>query len=196
MYSNIDQGAYENVSAVLPVELVEFRANLRGETVVLNWTTLSETNNDYFTIEHSSDGNYFQKITTVKGAGNSNVSIQYETKDFTPNRGINYYRLLQTDFDGTTTKSNIVNVLFEKGATAIYPNPVTTRLVVTTEVFEAHDIEYGIYDILGQEISRQNLEVIDGKFEVKEVESLNVGTYIIRIFSKGQDAFIQKFQKL
>ena len=196
MYSQIDPGAYENLSAVLPVELVDFQANLRGETVVLTWTTLSELNNDYFSIEHSKDGVQFQEIARVNGAGNSNVMNQYETTDFSPDRGINYYRLIQTDFDGTSTKSNIVNVLFEKGKTAIYPNPVKEKLFVTTEEFEAHDIEYGIYDILGQEISRQRLEVLDGKFEVQEVEGLNHGTYIIRIFSKGQDAFVQKFQKI
>ena len=80
--------------------------------------------------------------------------------------------------------------------TAIYPNPVLEKLYVSTKEFDAHKVEYGIYDILGNEIAHQTLEAIDGVFEVKEVNSLSVGTYFIRIFSRGQDTFIQKFQKL
>ena len=194
--SKIDQGAYEKLSFVLPVELAEFTAQLRGEEVVLNWTTLSELNNDYFSIEHSRDGVHYEVIEKVQGAGNSNVVLHYETKDVKPHRGNNYYRLTQTDFDGISTKSNIVNVLFEKGETAIYPNPVREKLYVSTREFDAHQVEYSIYDILGNEIAHQTLEAIDGVFEVKEVNSLSVGTYVIRIFSKGQDTFIQKFQKL
>ena len=196
MYSVIDKGAYESFAVVLPVELINFQAETRGDEVVLNWATASEINNDYFTIERSIDGVSFESIAEIKGAGNSNATLDYETIDASPIRGTNYYRLIQTDFDGTTIKSHTVNVVFEKGETSVFPNPVTTVLYVTTENFKNHEVEYGIYDILGNEISRQKIEVWNGRFEINEVKGLSTGTYFIKVLSQGEDAFVQKIQKL
>ena len=77
MSNLIDKGAYENLFTVLPVELVDFQAETRGEEVVLTWATASEINNDYFTVERSSDGVSFEPIAEIKGAGNSNVCLLY-----------------------------------------------------------------------------------------------------------------------
>ena len=194
--SLIDKGAYENFSVVLPIELGQFTAEARGEEVFLKWNTLSELDNDYFTIEHSIDGHSFEPIFEIKGAGNSIETNHYQVVDTKPVRGINYYRLVQTDFDGTSTKSNIVNVLFESGVQAVFPNPVKNVLYVSTENFEPHEVHFSIFDILGNRITQQTLEVVNGRFEIKEVENLSIGTYFIKITTNGQDDFVQKIQKL
>ncbi|NVO01326.1 MAG: T9SS type A sorting domain-containing protein [Bacteroidetes bacterium] len=95
----------------LPVELIQFTAKYNSDKVDLVWQTASEKNNDYFTIEKSRDAEVFHELTTVNGAGNSNVILHYAATDRNPYKGISYYRLKQTDFDGMFTYSNIVSVV-------------------------------------------------------------------------------------
>jgi hypothetical protein len=84
----------------LPIELLNFSAKSIDNAVQLTWATAAEINNDFFTIERSSDGNNWEIISYVYGAGNSNYVIDYEYTDEMPLEGISYYRLKQTDFDG------------------------------------------------------------------------------------------------
>jgi hypothetical protein len=98
----------------LPVKLLSFNATLVNEKVNCAWETASETNNDYFTIERSKDGNSFEAVGNVKGQGNSNRNIRYSYTDNNPFGGISYYRLKQTDFDGKYTYSEIKKVGLDK----------------------------------------------------------------------------------
>lgn len=92
----------ENIDnpCVLPIELMEFNVSFSEDGNKIIWITASEINNDYFTLERSTDGINFYTITQVKGAGNSTTTIEYSYIDRNPENGVNYYRLSQTDFDG------------------------------------------------------------------------------------------------
>lgn len=103
---------------VLPIELSQFNANILDDNVVLKWTTESETNNDYFSIERSSDGNDWTLISIVKSLKESHSSIHYSSYDFSPINGLSYYRLKQTDVDGTSTYSGIVSVNYDQKVNA------------------------------------------------------------------------------
>lgn len=98
----------------LSIDLTEFNALKSGESVKINWMTISEINNDYFTIERSSDTENWEIISFVNGAGNSNIVINYNIWDSSPLVGINYYRLKQTDFDGRYTYSKIISANFNE----------------------------------------------------------------------------------
>jgi hypothetical protein len=87
---------------VLSIELMEFDLECDGEKVLISWTTETETNNDYFTIERSRDGQSFEPLTKVNGAGTSSIQNSYSWTDNNPLPGISYYRLLDTDFNGFT----------------------------------------------------------------------------------------------
>jgi hypothetical protein len=115
----------------LPVELLFFDAKLNNERKVdLIWQTASEHNNDYFSIERSQDGENFEVITIVPGAGNSNDLLSYLSKDENPFPGISYYRLKQTDYDGAFEYSPLKVVqLLEEGIVSIYPNPSSSGVV-------------------------------------------------------------------
>lgn len=115
----------------LPVELLFFDAKLNNERKVdLIWQTASEHNNDYFSIERSQDGENFEVITIVPGAGNSNDLLSYLSKDENPFPGISYYRLKQTDYDGAFEYSPIKVVqLLQEGIVSIYPNPSSSGVV-------------------------------------------------------------------
>jgi hypothetical protein len=124
------------VNSPLPIELISFNANLKSDIVELDWTTASELNNDFFTIERlNEEDDMFDQIATIKGSGTINEARSYQAYDFVPNIGKNYYRLKQTDFDGQFSYSKIVMVDFtETGEIVnIYPNPVNQQ-TLTIEV--------------------------------------------------------------
>jgi hypothetical protein len=111
----------------LPVELGDFKGKVTDEEKVqLNWMTYSEVNNDFFTVERSADGMNYEEVTRVKGKGNSTSINNYQWMDEKPLPGLSYYRLKQTDFDGTEkTEGRIVtvNVKGEGSPFSVYPNP-------------------------------------------------------------------------
>lgn len=109
----VDFGINSSTSCdiLLPVELIRFSARPEGRQVRLDWSTASERENDHFTVERSTDGREFAEILRVLGAGTSMQLVQYSDVDPAPFNGLNYYRLRQTDLDGTSTLSSVVGVL-------------------------------------------------------------------------------------
>lgn len=128
----------------LPVELIRFTATAEHESVKLNWTTASELNNDFFTVQHSTNGVEFTSLGIVKGKGTTQNSSSYEFIDEAPQAGVNYYRLKQTDFDGTSDFSNVVAVNLSL-EWMLYPNPVTYGTDVTINKKD----DYAVYNNLG-----------------------------------------------
>lgn len=95
--------------SVLPIELLFFSGTINNGYNLLKWSTASEMNNNYFTIERSIDGLDWIVVDKINGAGNSNYKIDYEYKDYDfSNNETNYYRLKQTDYDGKSEYSNII----------------------------------------------------------------------------------------
>ena len=128
--ANIDRVSitvYYNL--ILPVRLQSFTAKAAGNKVQLNWTTASESNNQYFLVQHSEPSMQWTTIDTVNGAGSSNEKKHYQLMDEHP-YAINYYRLVQTDIDGHSSYSSVVTVSIEKqrDAISIYPNPAKQQL--------------------------------------------------------------------
>lgn len=109
-YCDYDVATLPVTIIALPIELLSFNAKPQGEAVNLLWTTASETNNDFFTVERSTDAKFFFPIGKIKGAGNSSTMLHYKLTDTKPLVGISYYRLRQTDFNGAFSYSNIVAV--------------------------------------------------------------------------------------
>lgn len=98
-------GGSAGISCIpLPVELISFNGEIDGDLNVLTWTTKSETNNAYYTIEKSTDGQNWYILDNIPGANNSSVTLDYTFRDFDTRGVLNYYRLWQTDYDGTNTK--------------------------------------------------------------------------------------------
>ena len=98
------------LASLLPIELVLFNATLQENVVGLNWTTASEINNDYFSIERSGDANYWNVISLIRSLGNSQTTKSYSVFDYNPLSDISYYRLKQTDISGRFTYSKIISI--------------------------------------------------------------------------------------
>lgn len=121
--SFIDAGIV--TSGATPVTLLSFTGTLQNDkTVLLNWQTTAEYNNDYFDVERSNDGIHFISIGRVKGHGTSSLPHSYSMVDAHPLNGTNYYRLRQVDVDGHFIYSNIVLIRISNSpvVTAFYNN--------------------------------------------------------------------------
>jgi hypothetical protein len=101
---------FTSPSVALPIELTQFTVKSEQRFNILSWTTESEHNNDYFNIEKTLDGETFENIGYIKGAGNSTYPTTYLFTDYNSNRDINYYRLKQTDLDGKFTYSDLISI--------------------------------------------------------------------------------------
>lgn len=97
-------------SSLLPVDLMSFNGSNQSNINKIKWETVSETNNAYFTLEHSLDGTSWRTISTINGAGNSSTLISYSFNHDSYSNSINYYRLSQTDFDGSSESFDIISV--------------------------------------------------------------------------------------
>jgi hypothetical protein len=97
-------------STTLPVELTNFTGVAEGSVNHLNWETSSETNCARFDVERSADGYNFENIGTVQGAGNSTATNYYTYTDVHPYISTTYYRLKQSDFDGSYQYSSVINI--------------------------------------------------------------------------------------
>jgi hypothetical protein len=103
---------YATISVVspLPIELLYFKGIKNDSKNILNWSTASEDNNDYFNIEKTRDGKIWNSISNMKGAGNSSTQLYYSFVDEDVENIINYYRLKQTDYDGKFKYSEIISI--------------------------------------------------------------------------------------
>lgn len=94
----------------LPVELISFEGQNQGVENVLSWTTASEKNNDYFTLQHSTNGVDWTNIEDIPGAGTTSEMQFYSTTHRDFDAEINYYRLIQVDYDGTITQHKTISI--------------------------------------------------------------------------------------
>lgn len=180
-------------TAPLPIKLITFNATAKGNSVVLNWQTAAEINNDYFTIERSIDAKNWEEILYITGAGNSNKTETYTSTDLTPLNGTVYYRLKQTDFDGKFEYFNVVAVNVEKESTykiAVYPNPATENSGIAVEHNFSHNnsiVTISVKNIEGKEMT----SFVSGNFK-NTIEGLPKGLYFVTVSTEST----QKTEKL
>jgi hypothetical protein len=154
----------------LPVTLVEFTGRKENKHIKLDWTTLSEVNNDRFEVEKSKDGFNFSFIGSVSGHGTTSIPIIYSMKDYEPFQGKNYYRLKQVDFDGKFVYSDIVLVNFRNTTTPlIFPNPAIRGTTISLDIQNLGAGDIYIMDGTGRLVSRFfNDGYWDGKIETSQ----------------------------
>lgn len=180
-----------NTSTPLPVELLTYDATLNKQKKVdLTWTTSAERDNDYFTIEKSTDGENWTYLNTVDGAGNSNTEHDYIAVDPSPSFGTNYYRLSQTDFNGVRMDKGIREIKMEQeGVYTLAPNPATSILGVFGK--NVSEMEITLFNSLGEIITIQKNIISEDHIEIV-IEHLASGSYFVRL----ENEVYQDVQKL
>ncbi len=173
----------------LPIELLFFDAKCNNGKVTINWTTATEINNDYFTIERTTDGTAFQVIGKVNGGGNCIQTINYSFIDAEPLKGISYYRLKQTDFDGNFKCFYLVAVTCNdnnnNSSVNIFPNPNKGEFIIDEVKQNAVLI---IFNTIGEKITEQ--KITSKKTEIY-LSNLPNGIYFVHISSE-KESVIQK----
>lgn len=168
----------------VPIVLLSFEAQSLGLAIQLNWSTASETNNDYFTIQRSDDAVYFQDVICVQGAGNSNSVIHYMANDQKPFEGDIFYRLMQTDFDGATSYSDIIVINYTKTLPfTVFPNPfsTSTNIVMDDILQETMPYELKIYSVMGVEVMSV---ILTERITTLATDDLLPGIYLYSIIGK------------
>jgi len=137
-------------AGVLPVSIINFGAEAQKDKVKIGWSTVSEINNDYFTVERSSDANTWSTVKTIKGAVNSATLLNYDVVDNSPVTGASYYRLKQVDLNGKTSYSNSVMVKYSTGNNiSAYPVPNTGNIVNFKGIEQPKNMQLLLRDAAG-----------------------------------------------
>jgi hypothetical protein len=174
----------------LPITLIDFSATNVNDEVLVNWSTASETNNDYFVVEASADAVNFSEVGRVKGAGNSNAILNYSLTDEQPLQGISYYRLKQVDFNGAYTYSDVQVVnrpTLWQNEVVVSPNPVTdaANLLIDPLVYANPTIE--LRDIQGRVVkSFGKVEVRSFEQTKLNMQDVHAGLYFVYVQENGR----------
>jgi endonuclease I len=194
-------------TGALPVELVSFTAAAGKDAVTLAWKTATELNNTGFDIQRGSEKNregeiIFNKIAFVKGAGNSTALVNYSYSDKLTAPGKYYYRLKQTDYDGTTKLSPVVEVNFKALVNGYYleqnyPNPFNPSTTISYSLPVSSNVKLSVFNTLGQQVKViENDYKNAGNYQVSfSADDLNSGIYFYKI-EAGQFSQTRKMNLL
>jgi hypothetical protein len=183
-----------NNNIPLPVEWLDFTAEKIGDDALLNWSTVHEKENDYFTVEvQSATHSTFTELGTVAGAGNSNSIQQYAFTDTEENKnGLRYYRIRQTDFNGTYSYSpvRVLNFSLDNPATVtLQPNPTRGTVQLELSNVEAGEVIIHITDYTGRHIATEYAEVSSagsGTISLRSAATLQPGIYLVKVQLNGK----------
>ncbi|WP_118973256.1 T9SS type A sorting domain-containing protein [Taibaiella koreensis] len=188
-----DTVSFNVTCAIFPVRLSSFTASRKGATALLEWVTASEANNKGFAIERSADGLTWSSIGFIgsKGpGGNSQEKLAYSYTDKVPLGGANYYRLKQTDRDGTYEYSTIKQVSFENaGSINIHPNPAKDYVIIDGL---AGGETIKLYDATGRMVKEMRPA---SSSTMVQLDALNEGLYQVSIIDVNGNTVSKKIMK-
>ena len=188
-------GTVDSSTNVLPVSLIKFELRKEGQSAVINWTTATEENNDYFVIERTSDFNEIEQIERIAGAGNSNSILDYSVYDNNPLNGTSNYRLVQFDYDGAKTtydwKSiNFAN--FKNPDISIFPNPIESSSININLDNIDGKVDIELLDLSGRVVYNDNINLKNSNTLHSININLNSGVYFARAIA-GANTYVRKF---
>lgn len=178
-----------NYGTPLPISLLYFNADCNDGAVDISWATATEINNDYFTVERSADGVIWSKVGIVQGAGTSSTQNNYSLTDNNPFNGLSYYRLKQTDYDGSSeTFSPVVvncNGLHLGASVVVYPNPFNNHINIAFSNITSDEISVVLYDAIGSVVYTEKISDIENNSGIITLNISNVakGIYFIEFVS-------------
>lgn len=183
-----------NTIVPLPVEIDGVKATCENLITNIVWTTVSEVDNDYFTIEKTSNGIDFEEMSTIDGAGNSSVKTEYLWTDYTPNKDMVYYRLSQTNFNGVRENFDLIAVDCEGVDDLLSINratntPFGVQLEISTPIEGIHTI--AMYDLLGNNLFSKEMVLSKGNSSIM-ITNKGLSNAMYFFVLKNSDAILSK----
>jgi hypothetical protein len=176
----------------LPIKLLSFTAECKNGKAYLQWSTASELNNDFFTLEKTKDGLHFDFVAKIKGAGNSNTIKQYAYIDNLNNTEKVYYRLSQTDYDGTTEYFDLISLNCNTSSdipldiVSVYNAQAGNSLGVFS-IPNTGSYLISIIDVSGRLIYNNTHNFVEGINQVSfQLNKPSSGIYFIRLQSENE----------
>ncbi len=165
----------------LPIELISFKAKAENQHVKVEWTTVSEVNNDFFTVEKTIDGKNFEEVVREKAEGFSNSYKLYTATDESPYIGTSYYRLKQTDFDGESEFSNLEAVSFSGNGKPSFTSVSTLDNTVSIHNLIKGGYKVSIMDLSGKVIFTDFISTESGATKTFDIPQISKGVYLLHI---------------
>lgn len=175
--------------SALPVKFNNLETNCENGKAKLEWSTFTEINNDYFTIERSIDGYNYDVIAKVKGVGTTSQFTSYEWTDNQQLHDIYYYRLSQTDFDGSseylqTVTFNSTSCIDKSFKVSVFPNPIIDNSIIELVLNQETVVSISLIDVTGRIIkeitSKANKDLGVYHFNI-DSHCLPTGIYFIKV---------------
>lgn len=176
-------------SSPLPIELLSNTAECSNNEMLISWSTATETNNDFFTIQRSADGISFHDIGIADGANNSTTTLNYSFVDHSPFSGISYYRLRQTDNNGDSrTFSMFTAKSCQEGAGSLNAyNNQQGSIIISIASLSSGNYTAVLFDAMGKKVAERSLHVEKGNNSFSmDVSMINAGVYFVNISSAEQ----------
>lgn len=184
--------AIGETSFTLPVNWLSFTGTEQGKTVLLQWATASENNNDHYEIERSANGTSYQSIGQVAASANPAIRNDYQYTDLNPVNGTTYYRLKQVDKDGRSRYSTVIAVNYAGNGgfeLRVMPSSGLVGLIVPATVTGKADVI--IYDAQGRQLQRQAVVAGQQTIAVKSGSANNI--YLIKVVKEGKALYTGRF---
>lgn len=171
----------------LPIELINFDTQANNKQVDLKWSTASERNNDYFTIERTTDGINYETVAEIKGAGNSSTRRDYTYTDYAPVAGTSYYRLKQTDYNGDNEIFETKSVVISKTEliTNVYPNPAVDSKI-NVLVSKSGLVQINLYNLFGQLVESKTVDATNSNITEQLELPGNGNAFIVELTQNGE----------
>lgn len=177
----------------LPISLTTFTAKPIDKTILLNWKTASEKRNKSFDLQRSADGKNFTTITSIDGAGDSDVENSYSFVDENPYAGINYYKLVQYDFNGQSTSKIIeVDSKIEKAKMNVFATQSSVDVNIVSP--NRANAKVYLYDLEGSRLAEKSISLTKGNNALSFAQSLAPGIYFVSL-STAEGMVSTKFAK-
>ena len=180
-------------SAPLPITLLDFTGKLKGNNVLLEWSTSAEINSKEFQIEKSNDGVIYRKLSTIPAAGNSTILKKYNYLDIEATE-LNYYRLKMVDLDGFNKQSNVVIVKNSGVSQTISAvnNPFADHINIRFVKLPKGVVSLKLMDISGKLISTGEIyNPLSSIIRFDYNKLISKGLYILRVENDGKQYSIK-----
>ncbi len=178
-----------NPDILLPVDFLYLSAICHDEYTEINWTTAIEINNDYFTVQRSADAENFVDVAHLNAIGNSYIPTDYYYFDDEATSGLHYYRIKQTDFDGYSSYSDMVqvNCASELDCISMSPNPCGDFMDV--RVNDSGVKFFNIRTMVGDVVLSFEISETNEMYRISGLSSLPSGIYVLEIGTESLSSY-------